>query len=106
MLQMERSGPALIDCRAQGRLEVMLRHVDHEGVARVVAEKGGLHRRPRRVGRTLDIPDLVDAQRLGEDSVGDAVAPKCLERSSQYRSSLRIQRELRVFFEQRKRQAV
>jgi hypothetical protein len=106
MLQMERPGAAFIERRTQDRLEVMLGHVDHEGVARVVAEKRRLHGRPRRVGRPLDVPDLVDAQRFGEDPIGDAVTPKRLERSSQYRSGLGIQRELRVILEQRKRQAV
>src|SRR5262249_57239497 len=75
MLQMERTGAALIERRAQDRLEVMLRHVDHEGVARVVAEQDGLHGRPRRVGRALDIPDLVDAQRFGEDLLCDTATP-------------------------------
>jgi hypothetical protein len=76
MLQMERPGAALIDRHAQDRLEVMLRHVDHEGITRVVAEKGGLHGRPRRVGRALDVADLVDAQRFGENPIGDAVTSK------------------------------
>src|SRR5262249_6771307 len=91
MLQMERSGAASIERRAQDRLEGMLRHVDHEGVARVVAEQGDLHGRPRRVGRALDIAPLVDAQRSGEDLLGDTVTPKGLERSSEYRSGLRVE---------------
>src|SRR6266516_355495 len=103
---MERAGSALLDRRAQDRLEVMLRHVDDEGIARVVAEECRLHRRPRGVGRALNVADLVDAQRLGKHLVGDPVTAKGLDRARQYRSGLRNQRELRVIFKQRERQAV
>src|SRR5262245_27612975 len=106
MPQMERAGSAPLDCRAQDRLEVMLRHVDDEGIARVVVQKAGLHRRPCGVGCALHVTDLVDAQRLGENVVGDTVAAKGLERAREDGSGLGVERELRVIFEQRERQAV
>ena len=103
---MERPRPALIDGIAQDRLEVMLGHVDDEGIARIFAEQRRLHRRPRGIGRALDIADLVDAQRLGKDLVGNAIAPKGLERSRQDGSGLGVARKLRVVLEQQERQAV
>ena len=44
----------------QDRFEVVLRHVDDERIARLVGKQIGAHRRPRYVGRPLDIADLID----------------------------------------------
>ena len=98
--------PAPVDGLAQDRLEVMLGHVDDEGIAGVFAQQRRLHRGPRGVGRALDIADLVDAQRLGQHLVGDAVAPKGLERARQDGSGLGVAREFRIVLEQQERQAV
>src|SRR5262249_33020188 len=87
-------------------LELTLRAVDDQRISRGIAAQSRLHGGPRRIGRTFDVADLRHAQRLGKHLVGNAVAAKGLERSGQYRSGLGIERELRVVFEQRERQAV
>ena len=103
---MERTGPAPIEGIAQDRLEVMLGHVDDKRVTRVLTEQGRLHRRPRSIGRALDVADLVDPQCLGQDLVGHAIAPKGFDRSRQDGSGLGVARELRIVLEQQERQAV
>src|SRR5262249_36982515 len=104
--QMQRAGTALLDGCAQNRLEVMLWHGDYGGVARIFAEQRRLHGRARLARRTLDVADLVDAQRFGQDLVGNAVPAKRLQCAREYRSRLRIERELGIILEQRERQAI
>src|SRR5262249_61787626 len=103
---MQRAGAAFLNGCAQNRLKVMLRHVDDEGIARIFAEQRRLHGRTYLAGRTLDVADLVDAQRFSQDLVGDAVPAKRLQRAREYRSRLRVERELGVILEQRERQAI
>ena len=104
--QMQRARPALLNGRAQDRLEVMLRHVDDEWIARIFAQQRRLHGGARLAGRTLHIADLVDAQRSGQDLVGDTVSAKGLERAREYRSRFGVERQLGVILEQRERQTI
>ena len=96
----------LVQAAMQDRLEVMLRHVDDEGIARLVGQQVGAHRRPRDVGGALDIADLVDAQGLRQHLVGDAVAAEGLQRAGQDGAGLGVARQAVVFLEQLERQAV
>ena len=62
MPEMRRARLPLLERAMQDRLEMVLRHVDDEGIAGVLAEQLGAHRGPRRVGGALHVADLVDAQ--------------------------------------------
>src|SRR5215470_836936 len=106
MPQVERAGRALVDRLAQDRLEMMLRHVDDERIAGIVAEQRGLNRWARGIGGALDVADLVHAQCLDQHLIGHAVAAERLDRPGEDRSRLGVARELRVVLEQQEWQPI
>ena len=85
---------------------MVLRHVDDERIARVLGQKISAHRRFCRVGGAFDIADLVDAQRLGKDAVGDSVATEGFERAGEDGAGLGIAGESGIFLEQLERETV
>ncbi len=66
-LQMGVAGIFRFEPVMQNRLEVMLRHVDDERIARLIGQQIDADGRPCGVCRALDIADLVDAQRFGQN---------------------------------------
>ena len=90
----------------QDRFEVVLRHVDDERIAGLIGKQVGSHRRPRNIGRSFDVADLVDAQGLGQHLVRDAVAAERFQRARQDGAGLGVARQAVVFLEELKRQAV
>jgi hypothetical protein len=65
----------------QDRLHVVLGQIDHERVPRLRPEDVHPQRKRAAPGRALDLADLVDAQRFGEDRVRDTVTPPDFERA-------------------------
>ena len=106
MPQPHRARTPLLDRLVQNWLEVVLRHVDDERIARVIGQKIGAHRRPCRAGGAIDIADLIDAQRFGEDAVGDAIAAERLERAGKNGAGLGVNGEIGVLLEELEREPI
>ena len=91
---------------AQRRLHLVLRQVDDEGKPRLVAQQMQLDGVAAAVGRALDVADLVDPHRLGQNRVGRAEALPDFERARQRGAGLGLGRKAGIGFEHDERDAV
>jgi hypothetical protein len=90
MLEAHGSRRAFIDRTMEDGLQMMLRHIDYEWIARLFAQQMRTDRWPCRARGSFDIADLIHPERFGENVIDDSIAAEGFQRACQDGAGLGI----------------